>query len=390
MEKDMKRKKKAGEKNNISMEVLASVSHEIRNPVNVVIGLIHLLKSAETEEEKERYINELIKTSQGLLELVNNIMDFSKVRAGKLNYDFKSANLRAYIEENLMGFKTVAEAKGLDLILDIDPSLPERLYTDPVKVNQVLLNLISNSLKFTSQGYVKLLVETEEIGHDAVTVKFEVQDTGIGIPNEKLKKIFNAFDQGSDEINLKFGGTGLGLSICKKVVSKLGGELKVQSEVEVGSRFFFRLNFPLPKAEQPAISEEAEPKKILTNKIRTVLVVDDSELNTLLIKKTLEKENFCVLIAHNGLAAIKILQEKSVDLVLLDIHMPGMNGIEAAGIIRNLPGLSDLPIIAVTGSTDIASLKNSGSWFSDHILKPFHPEGLAQRVTAALCSNEVG
>lgn len=385
MEKEKAEKERENEKREISMEFLASISHEIRNPLNIIIGLTHLLKSAESEEEKERYIKELDKTSQSTLELVNNIMDFSKVRDGKLNYEYKSVNLKASLEENLVGLKTMSEAKGLDLFVEVSNYFPSSVYTDPVKINQVLLNLVSNALKFTEKGHVKLIVEIEETFDSAVRVKFEVGDTGNGIPEEKLERIFNAFDQGSEEINLKFGGTGLGLSICKKVISKLGGELQVESVIGVGTRFFFSLVLPIRKIDVLMGSEKIQLQSNSNHASQTILVVDDSEINTLVIKRTLEKHNFRIIVANDGLSAIKILQEKIVDLVLIDIHMPGMDGMEAAGIIKNLPELNYLPIIAVTGSTDISYLKNiKTSPFSDFILKPFHPEKLALKISSVL------
>lgn len=390
MEKGSVRKKRANEKRTVSLEFLASISHEIRNPVNIIIGLIHLMKSAETEEEKIKYAEELESTSRGLLDLVNNIMDFSKVDADKLNYEYKFADLRESIVENSTGLKTLAEAKGIDLIIEISDHLPRYVYTDPVKINQVNLNLLSNALKFTQQGQVRLLVEVEEVREDKTKVKFTVRDTGPGIPKEKLKTIFNAFDQGSDLINLKFGGTGLGLSICKKVVSTLGGNLQVLSEVGKGTSFTFSLD--LPTSEEPSEPEIKALVKALdiSGKRGTVLVVDDSEINTLLISKTLERENFQVLVAHNGLTAIKILQEQMVDIILLDIHMPEMDGIEAAGIIKKFPGLERVPIIAVTGSMEISSLDTLQAFgFSDFILKPFHPEELARKTISLLCGSEV-
>lgn len=383
MEKETIREKRGIKKRMVSLEFLASISHEIRNPVNIIIGLTHLLKSAETEEEKQRYISELVKTSQVLLDLVTNIMDFSKVDAGKLNYEFKSADLKDSILQNLAGYKTVAEAKGIELVLEVSDELPPHLHTDPVKINQVLLNLVSNALKFTEKGYVALVAKVKESRRDSVIVLFEVRDTGQGIPPEKLNKIFNAFEQGSDEINLKFGGTGLGLSICKKVVAALGGDLKVHSKLGEGTSFSFELELPVSEEEVKKDNSRTESK--IFGERSTVLAVDDSEMNTLLIRKTLEKENYRVLVAHDGLSAIKILQEETVDLVLLDIHMPKMDGIEAAGIIRNLPGLRDLPVIAVTGSTDISSLiELKSSVFSDYILKPFHPEQLIEKIRSVL------
>ncbi len=388
--KKVKVGKSRGEKRNISLEFLASVSHEIRNPLNVIIGLTHLLKSAESEEEKTRYTNELLNTSQGLLEMVNNILDFSKVNAGKLNYDFKSTDLRASIQQNLAGFKTMAEAKGLDLMVEFSDQFPDNVFTDQVKINQVLLNLISNAVKFTEQGYVMLRVTAEDIADSSATVRFEVQDTGNGIPEEKLDQIFNAFEQGSDEINLKFGGTGLGLSICRKVISKLGGNLQVQSEVEVGTRFFFSLNLPITIAPgSHPIAKKMHSKNTFDIKKKRVLIVDDSELNTFLIKKILKKENFNTMVAHDGMSAMKILQEKKVDLILLDMHMPGMDGMEIAEKIKNLPNLSYIPIIAVTGSIDFSPLNNQEtSVFSDFVIKPFHPMELVQKSKAVIYENK--
>lgn len=388
-EKELEKQRGNG-KRTVSMEFLASISHEIRNPVNVIVGLIHLLKSSEKEEEKQKYTQELVKISDVLLELVNNIMDYSKVDAGKLNYEFTSVDLKESIIKNLAGYKTLAAAKDLDLIIQISDQLPGYVYTDPVKINQVILNLISNSLKFTEKGYIKLMVEVGKIQNDEVTVKFEIEDTGQGISGDKLETIFNAFEQGSNEINLKFGGTGLGLSICKQVVSVLGGDLLVQSQVGLGTKFSFTLELPISKSDsKPAVKSNYYNVNKL-EKGKTVLIVDDSDLNTMLIHKTLEKEGFKTLVAASAMKAIKILQQEKVDLVLLDIHMPGMDGIEAAGVIKDLQGLDHLPIIAVTGSTDLSSLKNlETAVFSDFILKPFHPEELVQKSKAAIAANEI-
>lgn len=366
-----------------NLRILATVSHEIRNPLNAIIGISRLLRLPATEDERQVYLEGLVQTSENLLELVNNIMDFSKLESGKLAISAKPTDLRKTFRQNLMSQIAIAGKKGIDFYIEIDEALPSRLLIDHVKINQVVLNLVSNAVKFTSQGTVLLELKVVELTAGMATVKFSVQDTGIGIPKEKLKGIFEAFDQGGDDINLLYGGTGLGLSISKRVIDILGGELKVQSVFGRGSEFSFSLNLEI---EQQASVEEPEqelvpvPQEFLTRNLK-LLVVDDNKLNLLVVQKNLERWGIGYEVAYTGLGAVRKVQQEKFDLVLMDMHMPEMDGLEATRVIRNIHGCSELPVIGLTASTGKefwGKLYEAG--FSDLLMKPFRTEELLEKI----------
>ncbi len=361
---------------------LATVSHEIRNPLNVIIGISRLLRHPATEEERQEYLDGLSQTSESLLELVNNIMDFSKLEAGKLILNSRPTNLRKNLMESMTSQRAIAGAKGVDFQVEIDEILPSWLLLDPVKINQVLLNLVSNAVKFTHEGKVVVAVRVEELSPEKATVNFTVRDTGIGIPKEKLKVIFEAFDQGGENINFEFGGTGLGLSISKRVVDLYGGELEVQSETGKGSEFRFVLELEIEQepAKDPEPAIQPDPLPLLTENLK-VLVVDDNKLNLLVVCKNLDLWGIKYKTASTGLGAVRKVQEEVFNLILMDLHMPGMDGLEAAGVIRNIEGCREMPIIGLTASTDKKfRIGIEAAGFSDLLAKPFRPEELLESI----------
>lgn len=233
-----------------SLEILATISHEIRNPLNAIIGLTHLLQASPCQEDRKIYTEKLVETSENLLELVNNIMDFSRAEVGKIELIQKPTDLKKNILQCLGSQKAIADQHGLKLNLEIDQQIPDLVKVDSLKLNQVLLNLVSNAIKFTDKGTITIAVHVEEILGVRVQMNFKVIDSGIGIPSDKLESIFEAFDQGGEEINRVYGGTGLGLSISRKIIETMGGTLTVKSTLGKGSEFSFSLAMAIPEPEK--------------------------------------------------------------------------------------------------------------------------------------------
>lgn len=364
-------------------ELLATISHEIRNPLNAIIGISRLLKLPSSEEEREKYIEGLLETSEHLLDLVDNIMDFSKINSDQFVLSYEPTDLRKAVRQNLASQKAIAEVKNLDFSLEIDESLPTFLIVDPVKLNQVILNLVSNAIKFTSDGGVSLEIDVQELRDQEVQVKFKIKDTGIGIPPENLQNILKPFHQGHYKTSMDYGGTGLGLSISKEIVDKMGGELVVKSELNKGSEFSFSINMDIDSRSEKPSSGSSQVRNLSFEKNLKILIVDDSELNVLVVQKNLEFSGFDFQIAHDGLSAVKMVQKGNFDLILMDLHMPTMDGIEATELIRNLPEpkYKELPIIGLTASTEKFFLERINSaGFTDLVTKPFRTEDLFKKI----------
>lgn len=369
----------AGRKN---LEFLATVSHEIRNPINAIVGLSELIKKSPFEKEREIYLDNLVESCRNLMELVNNIMDFSKLESGIVGPTLKPTELNKVIQKKISGYKTIAESKGLQFIYDFDQRIPEWVLIDQVKLAQVILNLVSNAVKFTHKGSIIVGVELEKVESGRGVVKFYVRDSGIGIPEDKLDSIFEAFQQGGDEINQAFGGTGLGLSISKQIVKMLGGELKVESRQGEGSKFtfFLELDFVPESQNQPINLSEIKSRQ---KKDLKLLIVDDDKLNILVLEKQLESWGFESRVAFDGLSATRVIQEEEFDMVLMDFHMPHLDGLSATEAIRNMPkrNFKELPIIGLSASTELfleEKIKTSG--FTDFVSKPFSPAELLDKI----------
>ena len=363
---------------------LSTVSHEIRTPLNAIIGISDLLQQPNSKEQQEEYFQILKQTSETLLELVNNVLDFSKINSGILKVSNKIFDLRATITRSLYGERIKARSKKLELEIEIDPRLPEFIVGDSVKLGQVFMNLASNAIKFTDKGKVLIKVDVVDLSDSMVTLRCAVRDTGIGIPEDQRENIFEAFNQGSEDINIRYAGTGLGLSISQRVISMLGGKLEVNSEVGAGSEFSFCLDFPLantPEAVPPGFLAE---KQFSSRGIK-VLLVEDNKINVLVAEKYLKKWEVDLETVPDGKSALKLVQEKDFDIVLMDLQMPIMDGFTAARLIRELPGekYQKLPIIALTAASEhIYQERIQLTGFSDFMNKPFHPEDLLRKITA--------
>jgi signal transduction histidine kinase/ActR/RegA family two-component response regulator len=357
---------------------LAHMSHEIRTPLHGVLGVTDLLARTDLTVEQRELLNVLNTSAEGLISVINDILDLSKVEAGRLALEFIPADLGRLAREAVSILQSRATAKHLRLTATIDESLPPLLLCDPVRLRQVLINLLGNAIKFTSEGSVDLRISVLE-GAEAWQnrVHFSVTDTGIGIPQDKHEVIFDAFAQADATTHRHFGGTGLGLAISSQIVKIMGSQLQVSSEPGKGSRFSFTCD--LDRAT--VLPEKMQPTQPVSAAGRTfhILVAEDNPVNQLIVKKTLSDEGHTVVIANNGQEAVDAALVTDFDLVLMDNQMPELNGLEAARIIKAWrPGM---PIIGVSASAmqgDRERFLKAG--MDGYVSKPFRLQDLLTAI----------
>lgn len=367
-----------------NLEFLAGLSHEIRNPLNALVGVSHLLRNTACPAEQEEYTNIILQTSEDLLELVNNVLDFTKIESGKVKIALKPTDLRQVLNRSLFNYRALAASKGVELLIEIDDLLPSQVLIDSVKFSQILINLVSNAVKFTETGQIKVKLAVVAIDASEVNLTCSVEDTGIGMKAEKLATIFDAFTQASSDINLKYGGTGLGLTISRELVKLMGGKLEVESEVGKGSKFSFNLvleQYQDSTSETAFLEEEEIPSPL---KGIRVLLADDNKVNLLVACKNLEFWESEVQTAQSGLEVLEILKEQDFDIILLDQQMPHLDGIATAKEIRSLKGYST-PIIALSCSPEDTFQESLATGvLNGSITKPFHPKELLRKILGSL------
>jgi PAS domain S-box-containing protein len=369
-------------------DLISMISHEIRTPLNAIMGVGHLLAATDLTAPQQKYVRILRSSSASLLGLINDILDFSKIEAGKVSLEERSLDLRQSVQELVDNLRVKAEEKSVALAVHVDERVPASVLGDPVKIGQVLTNLVGNAIKFTAKGSVTVTLQVREQITDAVSIDFQVADTGIGIAPDRLSHIFDEFTQANYDIGLKYGGTGLGLAISKKLVELHGSHIAVESELGRGTTFSFVLRLRAPAAVEPPKGEAGSaPDDPPSLSGLRVLVADDNEVNVLVLTGFLRKWGIDFDVVIDGRQAVERIQERDYDLALLDLHMPELDGYAAVRQIRSLadPKYARLPIFAVSASTRMGhqhDLDTAG--FTEFVGKPISPDLLYAKIARSL------
>ncbi len=360
-------------------QFLSMMSHEIRTPLNSVIGMSHLLLRNEPRKDQKENLDILLFSANNLLELVNDILDFNKIEAEKIRFEYIETDLATLSKNVLATLQKNADEKGNELKFEADPQLQTTVIGDPVRISQVITNLVQNAVKFTSKGRVCLRLKVNYIMNGLISITVEVEDTGIGIAPEKHQAIFEQFTQADLSTSRSFGGTGLGLAICKRILELQDSKLELKSELGKGSLFYFTLVFPVGSPIEEPIEETFAPEEQQSLENVWILLVEDNLINIIVAKKFLERWGAKIDVAHNGQEALDMIDPGRHKLVLMDMHMPVMDGYEATKEMRRRGII--IPVVALTASVyseEHGNMLDVG--INDYIIKPFDPENLRSTI----------
>lgn len=353
-------------------EFLSTVSHELRTPLNAINGITHLLLEENPKKSQLHYLSSLKFSGNYLATFINEILEINKIESNKIEIEYINFNIKNLLEDIKNSLKGLAIKNNIDFSLEIDSNIPDNLTGDPTKLSQIFMNLINNALKFTKDGKVNVSAKMTSLKNKNAAIRFEITDTGIGIPKDKQKIVFESFSQGSVEINRKYGGTGLGLTIVKKLIKILGGQIKLESEIGKGSKFSFDLHFKVNDQQLPIVKKQKMYEDIIF-KNKNILLVEDNKINQMITQKMLENKGVICEIIDNGESAIESVKNNNYDLVLMDVHLPGINGTIATQKIREFN--DTIPIIALTAiSLDENREMLLSYGMNEVITKPFVPE----------------
>ncbi|SEG38690.1 hybrid sensor histidine kinase/response regulator [Flavobacterium urumqiense] len=379
----IKAKDLAEQSTRVKEQFLTNMSHEIRTPMNGIIGFAKILEGTNLDSEQRQSVNAIKRAGNNLMVVINDILDFSKIEADKMIFEEVNFSLSNNIKAVIELLSPIATDKKIKLIFDIDSQINDFLIGDPTRLSQILINLIGNAVKFTDKGYVELIVSQVKETETATFLQFAIIDSGVGIPHDKIDSIFESFNQASNEMTRKFGGTGLGLTITRRLIELQGGSISVESEIGKGSKFSFLIQF---KKAQNGIVKTVKIEKELSStdflKDINILLVEDNELNQLLTVKVFEKFDKTIDIADNGKIAIEKIEKNNYDIILMDIQMPEMDGIELTQYIRtNFGPKSKIPIIALTAhATLLEEQRCLESGMNDYLSKPFDFNELIEKI----------
>jgi PAS domain S-box-containing protein len=374
--------RKAEEAAQSKQQFMSTMSHEIRTPLNEVIGITNLLLQGNPREDQMDFIKTLRFSGNHLLTLVNDVLDYNKMESGKIVFEQAQFSLNDFLKDILRTYSFRSKSKNLEFDIIKENELPSEVIGDSIRLNQILSNLLSNALKFTQKGSIHVIIKEIERKNKKSRIEFLVRDTGLGIPKDKHDMIFESFTQASPDTTRHYGGTGLGLAICKKLIELQGGKINVESEPDKGSTFRFVLSFGIPEiGSKVETTETAESFTGLEGK--RILVAEDNKINFFVVNKFLTGWGVKVTHVENGKLVIEILEKEDFDLILMDLHMPVMDGIEATRVIRksDKPRISTIPVVALTAAIMSESQdKIEDLSINDYVLKPFKPHDLFDKI----------
>lgn len=376
-------KQKAEQLAKTKEEFLANMSHEIRTPMNAIMGVVQLLRDTPLTEQQVKYLNSIDFAADNLLNIINDVLDLSKIEANGIEYENTALSLIDTVEQLQEMFRSNAQTKGLEFKVKVGPNVPDTVIGDPTRINQVLINLLSNAFKFTEKGLVSLLVTAKERNADELELKFEVSDTGIGIPEEKQKDVFSSFQQAQTNTTRKYGGTGLGLTIVKKLSEGMGGEVEVQSEPGKGTTFTVVILVKKFKAKPVPKDQGKSDFDIAQLKGKRGLLVEDNELNQMVAEQFLSSGGIEVTTVDDGLQALEAVAKDEFDFILMDLQMPNLDGYEASRQMRQ-NGI-DTPIIAMTAhALSGEKEKCQAAGMNDYLTKPIKRDLLHAKIAEVL------
>lgn len=389
-------KKQLDEANKLKSMFLSNMSHELRTPLNAIVGFSELALRTSLSQKQYNYLSKIKTSSHILLGLISDILDLSKIEAGKLELEIETFNLEEVIQKAVNQISSKSQENGLELMVFIDEDVPTILNGDSLRLGQVLLNLASNAVKFTDEG--KIVIRAQLLENDGIIalLKFSVKDTGIGLTEKQRKKMFQPFTQGGTSTTRKYGGTGLGLSICQELVNLMNGDIWVESEVGVGSTFFFTANIAVADKEgffmnvgskecfeqiDTGLGKKNDTSYLPQFTNTKVLLVEDNEINREVAQEILQEAGMIVTIANNGREAVDMVKNNTYDIVLIDIQMPIMDGYEATREIRKDLAYAELPIIAMTANALLRDREKCiKAGMNDHVTKPIDTTLLFQKI----------